>query len=69
MASLDLTDVLEDTSSRDDDDDADAPPPVISPAEKYYVDSSRTMLSLATMSIGAIDDDGQPLLDTDAAPN
>ena len=26
------------------------------------------MLSLATMSIGAIDDDGQPLLDTDAAP-
>ncbi len=26
------------------------------------------MLSLAIMSIGALDDDGQPLLDTDAAP-
>ena len=43
-------------------------PPSLSPSEQHYVDNSRTMLSLATMSIGARDEDGLPLIDCDLVP-
>ena len=68
MASLDLTNVLEAASSSDDDDDAISSHSLLSQAEQYYVDNSRTMLLLALMSIGALDVNGPPLIDPDAAP-
>jgi hypothetical protein len=61
-----------DTSDRSSDDDYDdddvAAAPLSSPAEQHYVEKCRTMLSLATMCIGALDDDGLALIDPNAMP-
>jgi hypothetical protein len=65
MASSAQIDILIEASSSDEED---ATPSLLSPAEQHYADNSRTMLSLATMSIGAVGEDGLPLLDPDGAP-
>lgn len=65
MASSAQIDILVETSSSDEEE---ATPPLLSPAEQHYADNSRTMLSLATMSIGAVGEDGSPLLDPDGSP-
>ncbi len=56
-----------DRSSDDDDDDV-AAAPLSSPAEQHYVEKCGTMLSLATMCIGALDNDGLALIDPNAVP-
>ena len=68
-ASMDLTDILDDAFiSRTDDHDEPPHPSLLSPAERHFVDNNRTMLSLVTMCIGAVDDDGLQLIDPDAEP-
>ncbi len=69
-ASMDLTDILNGASGIPRANDYEEPPPslCVSPAENHFIDNNRTMLSLAAMCIGALDNDGLQLVDPDAAP-
>jgi hypothetical protein len=67
-ASMDLTDILNGASGIPRANDYEEPPPslCVSPAENHFIDNNRTMLSLAAMCIGALDNDGLQLVDPDA---
>ncbi len=68
MASIDFSDILN-AASNDNDSTPPTPPTTsFSPAEQHYKDNNSTMILLATMSIGARDDDGHLLIDPNKAP-
>ena len=67
MAGMDLTDIFDDASGSRADGEETCPS-LLSPTEQQFVDNNRTMLLLATMCIGALDNNGLPLIDPDTAP-
>jgi hypothetical protein len=61
---MDETDALGDSFSSFSEDEDELPIPLnCSPAKQFYLDNNWSILSLAVLSIGAIDESGLPLLD------
>jgi hypothetical protein len=66
---MDEADALDNSFSTFCKDYDELPNPLdCSPAEQFYLDNNWSMLLLATLSIGAIDENGLPLLDVQNDP-
>ena len=63
---MDLTDALEDSFCNNCNEELSVPL-ICSPAKRYYMDNNCSMLSLATIAIGALDNNNQPFIVVNAA--